>query len=75
MEKVNGVQQAALAAGSQRALANVLGVTDQAVHKWIKQGWVPMRRAQEIEALFGVSRGATLNPRIKDLVAEYANVV
>ena len=70
----NGVKQAAAAAGSQAKLARALGVTEQAIHNWIARGWVPLRRAQEIEALFGVPRGLTINPRIKDLVAEFADI-
>lgn len=70
----NGVKQAAYAAGSQAKLARALGVTEQAIHNWVTRGWVPLRRAQEIEALFGVPRGLTINPRIKNLLAEFADI-
>jgi hypothetical protein len=72
--EVNGVKLAADAAGSQRNLAKALGVTEQAVHNWVAKGWVPLRRSQEIEALYGVPRGLTINPRIKDLVSEFSNI-
>lgn len=66
--EINGVKQAAQAAGSQAKLARALGVTEQAVHNWVARGWVPLRRALEIETQFGVDRVALINPRIKDLV-------
>ena len=72
--EINGVKAAAAAAGSQAKLARALGVTEQAIHNWVARGWVPLRRSQEIEALYGVPRGQTINPRIKDLVNELANI-
>lgn len=64
----NGVADAIKAAGSQEKLAEKLGVSQQAISVWLRRGWVPLRRAQEIEALFGVARHRVLNPRIADLV-------
>lgn len=63
-----GIVDAVIAAGSQQALADALGVSQQAVSKWVLRGWVPLRRAQEIESLYGVLRGRLINPRIVDLV-------
>lgn len=67
-ETKNGVLLAVLAAGTQAKLAEGLGVTQQAVSIWLRRGWVPLRRAQEIEALLGVPRARLINPRIADLV-------
>lgn len=67
----NAVASAAITVGNQAALARSLGVTEQAVCQWVRQGWVPVRRAQEIEALTGVPRGALINPRLLDLIAAY----
>ena len=65
----SGLDEAiAAAGGSQAALADRLGVTQQAVSTWVKQGYVPVRRALEIEALLGVHRHRLLNPRLADLV-------
>lgn len=66
--KQTGVVDAISAAGSQQKLAEALGVTQQAVSIWVRRGWVPLRRAQEIEAQFGVQRSRLINPRIADLV-------
>lgn len=64
----NAVIEAIRAAGTQEKLSDSLGVTQQAVSLWLKRGYVPLRRAQEIEALFGVPRARLINPRIADLV-------
>lgn len=68
MENTQGIARAVALAGTQDKLAQLLGVTQQAVAKWVSRGWVPVRRAQEIEAITGVPRASLLNPRLKDLV-------
>jgi DNA-binding transcriptional regulator YdaS (Cro superfamily) len=60
----SGIQSAILAAGSQEVLARALGVTQQSVSSWLVQGWVPMARSIEIEALYGIARARLVNPRI-----------
>lgn len=68
-KKTNAVQTACERAGTQRSLAATLGVSEQVVCVWAKRGWVPLARAQEIEALFGVPRKSLINPRLLDLVS------
>lgn len=68
-KKTSGIAIACHLAGSQAGVARALGVKQQAVSKWIKQGWVPLRRGLEIETLFGVDRFTLINPRIRDLVS------
>jgi DNA-binding transcriptional regulator YdaS (Cro superfamily) len=68
MEISNGVARAIRAAGSQQKLAAHLGVSQQAISAWLERGWVPLRRAQEIETSLGIPRGTLINPRIADLV-------
>jgi DNA-binding transcriptional regulator YdaS (Cro superfamily) len=51
-------------AGSQQALADQLGVSQAAISKWLLRGWMPLERAAEVEALFGVSRATVAHPRI-----------
>jgi DNA-binding transcriptional regulator YdaS (Cro superfamily) len=63
-----GIAEAVRLAGTQQALSAKLGVSQQAVSIWLRRGWVPLRRALEIEAEFGVQRARLINPRIADLV-------
>ena len=71
-KQMTGIAEAVLMAGSQAKLADVLGVSQQLVSKWMRQGWVPMRRILEIEAQYGVSRHRLVNPRLTDLVGTTA---
>lgn len=66
----SGIDRAVTAAGSQANLAKALGVSPPAIVVWVRRGWVPLRRAQEIEAMFGVPRSSTMSPRVRDLVCE-----
>jgi len=63
-----GIEEAVLAAGSQSNLARRLGVSQQFISTCLRRGYVPTRRAVEIEAQFGVPRKRLLNPRLVDLV-------
>lgn len=67
-KQMTGIAEAVLMAGSQSKLATVLGVSQQLVSKWVRQGWVPMGRILEIEAQYGISRHRLANPRLTDLV-------
>lgn len=64
----NAVLELVQRAGSQVALAEQLGVTQQAISKWIRRGYVPVRRVLECEAQYGVPRAKLLDPRLRDLV-------
>lgn len=68
MDRINHVEAAVAAAGSQAALAQRLGVSQQAVSKWLRRAWAPTQRAVEIEHLYGVPRQKLMNPRLVDLV-------
>lgn len=46
----NAIEKAVRLAGSQTALANLVGVTTQAVQQWVKQGKPPSGRCRKIEA-------------------------
>jgi DNA-binding transcriptional regulator YdaS (Cro superfamily) len=63
-----GIALAVKQAGSQRKLAKTLGVSQQAVSLWVDQGWVPLRRVEQIEQKFSIPRVRLVNPRIIDLV-------
>lgn len=52
----NAAMRAAEAAGSQSALARVLGCTPQNVQKWCASGRIPAERVLLVEQATGVSR-------------------
>jgi predicted transcriptional regulator len=52
--------------GSQRALGAMLGVSQAAVSKWERRGYLPLDRAGEIEGLLGIPRRHIADPRIVD---------
>lgn len=51
-------------AGSQKAIGTQLGISQAAVSKWLVRGYVPLDRAAELEALYGVKREHLINPRV-----------
>lgn len=60
-----GINRAVQLAGSQTALANRLGVTPQAVQKWVEQGYVPAERCRAVESEFdGAVTRYDLNPAV-----------
>ena len=69
MEIAKGIDTAVVLAGSQGKLAQQLGVSQQAVGKWVERGYTPLRREQEIEAVYGVPRAALANPRTMELLS------
>lgn len=72
--RVNPVAVAVAHAGNQAGLSKILGVSEAAVSKWVAQHWVPHRRAQEIEALYGLPRISLINPRMRDLIEAGASL-
>lgn len=62
-----GIARAISIAGSQAKLGVLLGVSQQAVAQWLKQGFVPGDRVVEIEAQTGVGRLALIAPRVVSL--------
>jgi DNA-binding transcriptional regulator YdaS (Cro superfamily) len=54
-KQVCAIDQVIAQAGNQRALARVIGVSQQVVSQWQRQGWVPPRRAAEIARQYGVN--------------------
>ncbi len=64
----SGMQDAVEKIGSQAALARELGVTQQAVSVWLKQGYAPAERAREIEMLCGVPRARLASPKMMALM-------
>lgn len=62
-EQPSGVVDAILAAGGQSALARQVGVSHQAVSRWVKCGWVPLAHILLVERLSGVPRARLLHPK------------
>ncbi|WP_340053556.1 transcriptional regulator [Pseudomonas sp. JAI120] len=54
--KPNAAERAAKAAGSQSALARVLGCTPQNVQRWCASGRVPAERVISVEQATGIPR-------------------
>lgn len=65
---ISGIQEAADIVGGPVALAARLGISRQAVHNFVRRGFVPLRRAIEIEAQTGVDRKRLVDPAIVDLL-------
>jgi transcriptional regulator with XRE-family HTH domain len=64
----SGIADAIVAAGTQAELAAHLGVTQQVVSRWLRRGWVPLRRANQIEQRYKIPRGRLANPRLMALI-------
>ena len=66
---MTGIQAVVRIAGSQQAVANACGVTQQNVSWWLKQGHVPARWLVPLEAQYGVDRRRLVDPKIVDLLS------
>jgi DNA-binding transcriptional regulator YdaS (Cro superfamily) len=64
----SGIADAIVAAGTQADLAATLGVTQQVVSRWLRRGWVPLRRANQIEESYKIPRGRLANPKLMALL-------
>lgn len=60
----NGIQRAVLKAGGQVKLAKLLGVSQQYISLAVRQGYISLDRAVEIEAELGVPRQELVNPKL-----------
>ena len=47
-------------------MAREFGVSSQAVQIWLRQGYAPKARAQEIELQFGVPRVELISPKVRN---------
>jgi DNA-binding transcriptional regulator YdaS (Cro superfamily) len=63
-----GIVRAAAAVGGQVKLAELLGVTQQAVSQWVVRGYPPQDRVIEIEHHTGVPRAQLVDPRTAELL-------
>jgi DNA-binding transcriptional regulator YdaS (Cro superfamily) len=66
----SGIATAVMRAGTQEKLAQLLGVSQQAISHWVEKGWVPLQRAVEIERHFAIPRVSLVNPKIVEIVID-----
>lgn len=59
---VEGIRYAIMLAGSQKGLAELLGVSKTAVNRWVRQGYVPDEWVKEIHLMYGIPRVRLCNP-------------
>jgi hypothetical protein len=52
-------------AGGVTPLACLLKVSPQAIHKWLKRGWVSPDRAAELCELYGIPAADLLRPELR----------
>ena len=67
-KELSGIERAVGEAGSQASLAKRLGVSRQAVRRWVIDGHVPLGRSVEIETEFGIPRRELLERKLADLM-------
>lgn len=65
---MTGIDKAIAAAGSEAKLGYMLGVTQQAVNKMKKRGFVPLSRVDQITNAFRIGRDELIDPRLRDAV-------
>jgi DNA-binding transcriptional MerR regulator len=68
VRQLSGIREAVALAGSQKQLAEDLGVSKQAVQLWVKQGYVPKARIEEIERLYGIEPKRLFDPKLLELL-------
>lgn len=69
-KKYSGILHAIVNAGGFSQMARDVGVSYQAVQQWSSQGYVPLTRVTEIEALYGIPRTELMNPKYAATLAD-----
>lgn len=70
MNNTTGIARAAEAAArasglnGATALARELGVSHQVVYVWLKRGWAPANRAQQLSIAYGIPARDLLKPAL-----------
>jgi len=63
---MTGIERAIEAAGGEAALGELLGVSQQAVSKMKRRGFVPLHRVGQIVAAFRIAREDLIDPAIRE---------
>jgi DNA-binding transcriptional regulator YdaS (Cro superfamily) len=71
--QIAGIRYAVAVAGSQKKLAALLGVTLASVNRWVKKGYVPDERIEQIHKLYGIQRSRLCNPAYLEFAADKDN--
>ncbi len=69
-DHMTGIQKCITIAGSQKKVADFLGVTQQAVSEMEKKGYVPEVHVVGLSAEYGVPKKELINPRLRALLDE-----
>jgi DNA-binding transcriptional regulator YdaS (Cro superfamily) len=70
---MNGIDRAIASAGSISALARKLGVSHQVANRWQKRGFVPAKRAIEIELHYGIPARDLVHPSLLQIASLIAS--
>lgn len=62
--QMKGINLAIKFAGGACELASQLGVSHQIVYIWARRGWVPGKRALQIERAYNIPRIDLIDPKI-----------
>lgn len=62
-----GFQKILEVEGSISAFARALKISHQCANRWVKQGYVPVERALEIEKLYGISARDFVKPGLLEI--------
>ena len=55
-------------AGTQRALAQALDVTQPVIAHWKKKGWMPVKRALQAQELYGIAWASLVRPELRNVI-------
>lgn len=55
-------------AGGARRVAEMLGVSHQAVYYWVSRGWFPPARAVQLSRRFKVPKSELIDPKLAKLL-------
>ncbi len=69
LRQLNGIREAVALAGSQKKLAEALGVRPQSVQVWVKQGYVPNDRIKKLVDLYGIDAVRLCDPALVELLS------
>lgn len=64
---MTGIEKAVQACGSQLALADAIGCTQQNVSSWIKRGFVPVDHLIGVEQASGIPRHELISPKLANI--------